>query len=121
MEAYLENLDKMFAVWNSTDEGLQEKNTDSALEHNIHFVDPNHNIIGRKKFLEMVRKTQEQIPGAVYARSSSVGFQNNFCRYHWSIKLGDKTIMTGFDMAEINDAGKVVKIVGFFGELEKQT
>jgi hypothetical protein len=28
-------------------------------------------------------------------------------------------LIDGFDMTEVNDSGKIVKVVGFFGELER--
>ncbi|MEO1657346.1 MAG: hypothetical protein AAFR65_06460 [Pseudomonadota bacterium] len=118
MEPYLDNLAKMMAVWNSTDEAEQRELIEAALEHNVHFVDPNHNIIGREAFFAMVQDTQKKIHGATYARASEIGVQNHFCRYHWSIHLGDKLLMNGFDVAEVNDGGKIAKVIGFFGELE---
>lgn len=118
MTAYLDNLDTMLSVWNTTDEEDKSARVGAALEHNVHFVDPNHNIIGQDAFLKMVTATQSKIPGAVYQRTSDVGFQNNFCRYHWAIHLDGKLLMTGFDVTEVNDAGKIVKVIGFFGELK---
>ena len=117
MTAYLDNLDTMLSVWNTTDAAEKSARVAAALEHNVHFVDPNHNIIGRDAFLKMVAATQSKIPSAVYRRTSDVGFQNNFCRYHWAIDLDGKTLMTGFDVTEVNDSGKIVKVIGFFGEL----
>ena len=115
----LENLENMLAVWNTSDESEKRVLTKAALEHNVHFVDPNHNIMGRDAFLDMVKSVQEQIPGAVYSRASEIGFQNNHCRYHWAIHINDELVMSGFDVTELNDAGKVVKVIGFFGELER--
>ena len=114
-----ENLNKMLAVWNTTDADKKRALVDAAMEHNVHFVDPNHNIIGRDAFLKMVDEAQGQIPGAVYSRASAVDAQNNHCRYHWAIHLNDELIMPGFDVTELNDAGKIVKVIGFFGELNK--
>lgn len=119
MEINRENLDKMLAVWNTTDEAEKRALTEAALEHNVHFVDPNHNIIGREAFLKMVQQVQKQVPGAVYSRASEVNVQNNHCRYHWAIHLNDKLLMPGFDVTEVNDTGKIVKVIGFFGELER--
>ena len=119
METKIENLEKMLAVWNSTDAAEKQTLTEAALEHNVHFVDPNHNIIGRQAFLSMVDQVQQQIPGAVYSHASEINVQNNHCRYHWTIHLNDKLLMPGFDVTEINDAGKIVKVIGFFGELER--
>ncbi len=119
MKTDLENLDKMLAVWNTTDETEKRGLTEAALEHNVHFVDPNHNIIGREAFLKMVEQVQKQVPGAVYSRASEINVQNNHCRYHWAIHLNGKLLMPGFDVTEVNDVGKIVKVIGFFGELER--
>lgn len=113
------NLAKMLAIWNTTDEAEKTALADEALEHNVHFVDPNHNIIGRAEFLKMVDEVQKRVPGAVYSRASEIDAQNNHCRYHWEIHLNDELLMPGFDVTEINDSGKIVKVIGFFGELDK--
>ena len=86
-----------------------ERLTKEALEHNVHFADPNHNIIGHKAFIDMVHQVHERVPGATYARNSEIDKQNNFCRYHWKIDMGEKRLMDGFDMTEVNDAGKIVR------------
>lgn len=119
MEPYLKSLNSMLAVWNTTNADEKRRLVEAALEHNVHFADPNHNIIGREPFLKMVDEVQARIPGAVYSRSSDIGFQNNFCRYHWEIRLKGQLIVSGFDVTEVNDTGKIVKIIGFFGELKK--
>ena len=114
---YEDSLIKMMRIWNTTDAAEIERLAEDALEHNLHFADPNHNIIGRKAFVGMVHLVQKQIPGAVYAHNSEIDFQNNFCRYHWKIDMGDKRLMNGFDVTEVNDVGKIVKVLGFFGPL----
>ena len=119
MSEHLDCLDKMLAVWNTEDAAEQRALVDAAMEHNVHFVDPNHNIIGRDAFLKMVELVQSQIPGAVYSRASEVDVQNNFCRYHWVIHLNGELIMPGFDVTEVNDGGKIVKVIGFFQLLER--
>jgi len=117
MEAITANLDRMLAVWNSRDLDRKRELADAALEHNVHFVDPNHNIVGREAFLTMVEHVQGVIPGAVYSRTSEIDMQNNHCRYHWAIHRDGNLLMPGFDVTEVNDAGKIVKVIGFFGVL----
>ena len=119
MPAYEDNLAAMLSVWNTKDEAAKRTAVDAALESNVHFVDPNHNIVGREAFLAMVARVQAQIPGAVYSRTSAIEIQHNHCRYHWAIHMGDQQLMAGFDMTEVNDAGRIVKVVGFFGELDR--
>jgi len=117
VDVQTENLDKMLAAWNSNDPDEIEKLANEALEHNVHFADPSHNIIGREAFVAMVHRTHKRVPSAVYSRASQIDQQNNFCRYHWAIHLGEEPLLEGFDVTEINDAGKVVKVLGFFGPL----
>lgn len=119
MPAFLDNLDHMLSAWNSKTEDDVREHVDAALEHNVHFVDPNHNIMGRDAFVDMVLAVQAQIPGAVYSRASNIDIQNNHCRYHWEIHRGGDLLMQGFDVTEVNDAGRIVKVIGFFGDLER--
>lgn len=119
MEPYLQKLNAMLGMWNASDAAEIRSLAETALEHNVHFVDPNHNIMGRDAFVAMVTAIHEQVPGAVYSRTSEVGVQNNFCRYHWAVHLNGALLLSGFDVTEVNDAGKVVKVIGFFGELER--
>lgn len=120
-DAALANLDTMLSIWNTQDAEEIRARSDAALEHNVHFVDPNHNIIGRDAFIEMVAIVQAQFPGAAYSRASRVDMQNNHCRYHWKIDWNGKRLMNGFDVTEVNDAGKIVKVIGFFGELSPES
>jgi hypothetical protein len=120
MKAYEENLGKMLAVWNTTDQAEQRALVEAALEANVHFVDPNHNLIGHEAFLKMVAEVQARLRGAVYSRASRIDMQHNHCRYHWAIHVSGAKVVDGFDMTEVNDAGRIVKVVGFFGLLERE-
>jgi hypothetical protein len=81
-------------------------------------VDPNHNIIGHDAFLKMVGEVQAEFPAAVYSRQSNIEIQNNDCRYHWAMHINGQQLMQGFGMTEVNDNGRVVEVVGFFGPLD---
>lgn len=119
MSDFRTNLDRMLAIWNSGDPAEQAELARTAMEHNVHFVDPNHNIIGHDAFLKMVALVQSGIPGAHYSRTSAIDVQNNHCRYHWAIHRDGTLLVSGFDVTEVNDGGKIVKIIGFFGELDR--
>ena len=66
-----------------------------------------------------VHRTHLRIPGARYRRASRIDLQINFCRYHREIHLGERPIVEGFGVTKINAAGKVVKVIGFFGILDR--
>ncbi len=119
MQHFITSLDTMFAVWNSSDPAEQQRLADQALDEHVHFVDPNHDIVGRDAFLAMVGHVQQLIPGAVYARAAGIDVQHDYCRYHWSIHRDGRQLMTGFDVTKLNDVGRIVQVIGFFGELAR--
>jgi hypothetical protein len=108
----------MLAIWNTEDPERRREMAEGSMEHNVHFVDPRHNIVGREPFLAMVAATREAFPGAVYRHASRIEMQNNFCRHHWAIDYQGKRAMEGFDVTEVDDAGRIVKVIGFFGRLD---
>jgi hypothetical protein len=118
MQPHEANLKTMLAIWNTPNADTRREMAEASMEHNVHFVDPRHNIIGRGAFLKMVAETRAAFPAAVYRHNSPIEMQNNFCRHHWAIDIDGKRAMDGFDVTEVNDAGKVVKVIGFFGRLD---
>lgn len=66
----------------------------------------------------MVAEIRAAFPSARYRHASRIEMQYNFCRRHWAIEMDGQTAMEGFDVTEVNDAGKVVKVIGFFGRLD---
>ena len=121
MDSYPKALNDMMAIWNEPDADARQRLADSALETNLHFVDPNYNILGRKAFLDMVATTREKFPGLTYAHDGDMDMQNNFYRYHWIITKGDTPVMKGFDVTEVSDSGKILKVIGFFGEISRSS
>ena len=111
-------IDRMLSVWNMADAGERAEVVAEVLEHNVHFVDPPYNIVGRADFLDMVEATRAANPGLSYGRASQVDVQNNYCRYDWTITREGKTVMQGLDVVEFTDSGKIRKVIGFFGPLK---
>jgi hypothetical protein len=118
MSTYPESLEIMLAAWNEADPEKVRFHLEQALVTNVHFVDPNFDIIGIDAFENMVHAVQKKIPGAVYSHASLPDSHHNLYRYYWAIHHNDKLIMPGFDVTEINDAGKIVNVFGFFGKLD---
>jgi hypothetical protein len=38
-------------------------------------------------------------------------------RYAWAIHQNGKLVLPGFDVAEVDDSGRVTRVLGFFGPL----
>ncbi len=119
MTDYPESLAHMLAAWNESDATKVRDHLDKALSENVRFVDPTIDVSGIDGFERNVHEVHAQIPGAVYSRTSAVDSQHNFHRYHWAIHQEGKLILSGFDVTETDEQGKVACVIGFFGELSE--
>ncbi|MEX1667190.1 hypothetical protein [Zhongshania arctica] len=119
MANYPEALDHMLAAWNEADAAKVRNHLDKALDSNVRFVDPSIDVTGIEGFEHNIHDVKSKIPGAVYSRSSGVDSQHNFHRYHWAIHQEGQLLLSGFDVTETDEQGKVRCVIGFFGEVPK--
>ncbi len=120
MSDYPKTFDHMLAAWNEPDDSLVRSHLDKALAPGVRFVDPSIDVTGVDGFEANVHEVKSKHPGNVYSRTSAVDSQNGFHRYHWAIhsKDGD-LVLPGFDVVETDEDGRVVCVIGFFGDLPK--
>jgi hypothetical protein len=118
MPEYLKHLNLMLAAWNEPEPTRIRPLLDQALAISIRFVDPSIDLTGIDAFEANIHETHSRLPRAVYSRTSQVDSQHGFHRYHWAIHQKAELIMPGFDVAETDDSGRVVSVIGFFGLLE---
>ena len=58
-------------------------------------------------------------PGHRFARTTAIDSHHGFARYGWDLVGPDGTVaVSGIDVVEFDEAGKLQRIVGFFGPLE---
>jgi hypothetical protein len=57
--------------------------------------------------------------GHRFVRTTAIDAHHGFARYGWDLVASDRTVaVSGIDVAQFDDAGKLLRIVGFFGPLE---
>ncbi len=113
-----ESFDLMLAAWNEPDPSKVRGPLEQALAPGVHFVDPSVDIVGIDAFEENVHRVHEQIPGAIYSRTSDVDAHHGHHRYHWAIHLDGELLLAGFDVAVTDGDDRVEKVIGFFGPLD---
>jgi hypothetical protein len=107
----------MLAAWNEADPALVRRHLEQALVPGAEFIDPSIVTRGLDEFEANVLAVQASVPGAVYSRTSGVDSHHGLHRYSWQISRDGETVITGFDVTEVDDDGKVVRVLGFFGPL----
>lgn len=117
MANYPESLDHMLAAWNEPESSKVRAHLERALAPGIHFVDPSIDVRGIDGFEANVHEVQARLPGATYSRTSGVDAHHGFYRYHWAIHRDGELVVPGFDVTEVDDEGKVLKVIGFFGPI----
>ncbi|MEM7670758.1 MAG: nuclear transport factor 2 family protein [Pseudomonadota bacterium] len=112
-----ESFQAMLDAWNETDPDKIRRHLDRALDPQVEFADPNYHIRGIAAFEAMVRGFRTQFPDGTAKHTSGMNYHHNRYRYSWLVSIGGKPAVHGMDVTEVNDAGKVVRIDGFFGDL----
>ena len=115
MSKYPEQFDHMMAAWNETEAGRVREHLERALSPAIRFVDPSIDLTGLDAFEANVHAVQARLPGASYKRSSGIDSHNGFFRYHWEIHQDGKLVLPGFEVAQTDESGQVLLVIGFFG------
>ena len=122
MSSYPESFDHMLAAWNEPDPELVRSHLEKALSPGVRFVDPSIDTTGIDGFEANVHEVKKNNPGYVYSRVSAVDSQHGFHRYHWAIHNKDgELVLPGFDVVETDENERVASVVGFFGELPKDS
>lgn len=81
-------------------------------------VDPPLAGAGRDEITGMGAMLLQQFPGHTFRRTSAIDAHHQFARYGWDLVSPDgNVVLNGTDVVEIDDAGKLKGIVGFFGPL----
>jgi hypothetical protein len=117
MTAIPELFDIFLAGWNEWDADKRRALFEQVVSPDVEFTDPLHRLSGREAFLEMVADFQRTRPGAVTVRTSQIDRHHNVARYHWAILIDGKKLIDGFDSVEFDEAGRFVRIRGYFGLL----
>ncbi len=115
--AHPESFDHMLAAWNEADPTKVRGHLERALAPTVEFIDPSIVTRGIDEFEANVHEVHERLPGAVYSRASAVDSHHNVHRYAWQISVDGEVLLPGFDVTEVDDDGKVVRVLGFFGPL----
>lgn len=114
---YPNSLDHMLAAWNESDPSMVRSHLERALASGVEFVDPSVETHGLDEFEANVHNVQAGLPGAEYSRTSGVDSHHGLHRYSWQISRDGEIVVTGFDVTEVDDDGKVKRVLGFFGPL----
>lgn len=81
-------------------------------------VDPPFEGAGHEGIAAMADVVLTHYAGHRFRRTTGVDTHHQFARYGWELAAGDGTLaVSGTDVVEFDDAGRLVRVIGFFGDL----
>ena len=82
-------------------------------------IDPPFDGLGHEAIAAMADTVLAHYPGHTFQRTTVVDEHHGFARYGWALVAPDGTpAVTGTDFVQLDDAGRIRRILGFFGDLE---
>lgn len=111
-----ESFANYLAAWNEPDIGRIRSHLDGAVAPDVLFVDPANTTRGIDELQKMIVDARHERPTASYHRTSGVDGHNLRYRYLWEVRLDGKPLIPGMDVTTTDEAGRIVRIDGFFGE-----
>ncbi|MBT8214949.1 MAG: hypothetical protein KJP12_06960 [Acidimicrobiia bacterium] len=118
--AHPESLDHMLAAWNESEPEKVRAHLEKALSPQVEFIDPSIVTWGIDEFEANVHAVHARVPGAEYRRTSGVDSHHGLYRYAWEIRRDGELVLPGFDVSEVDEEGRVLRVLGFFGPLPER-
>lgn len=112
-------VDAYLDVWNETDAAARRKKIESLWAENGVYTDPMASVSGRDGFDQVVGGAQAQFQGLKFARGRTYDEHHNIARFTWELvpAEGAEAIAIGFDVAVLNDNGKIQGVYGFIDKM----
>jgi SnoaL-like domain len=119
-ETVVDNVLDYVAAWNEADAGARLKILEDCWAEDAVYVDPNVELKGRAALSERISTVQASRPGARIEMMSGIDLHHNVVRFLWRLVHADgSTGDISIDFGEVDAAGRLTKIAGFFGEPPK--
>ena len=85
-------------------------------------IDPPLEGTGVEAIADLVDVILTHYPAHRFVRTTACDTHHDVVRYGWELRAPDGAVaVSGLDVAELNAAGRITRIVGFFGDLLPQT
>lgn len=104
------------AAWNEADPAARRTILDAVWAADGVYCDPSTVVEGRDALSGHIGGFQEQMAGHAIVTTSGVEEHHGWFRFAWRLTAADGTpVVDGFDVGELDDDGRIRRIVGFFG------
>ena len=113
-------IDRYCQAWSDPDPEQRRALLNDVWAYGATYTDPTVHAVGAAALLDHIANVQERRPGGRVMRTSAVECHHDVARFEWHAVLPDSTVIReGIDIAILNAAGKITRMIGFFCPLPK--
>jgi SnoaL-like domain len=106
--------DRYLATWNEADEARRLALIAELWNPQGRYADPLMSGQGHEGIARMIAAARTQFPGLVFAPRGAADGHGPFARFSWSLGPdGGTPVAGGTDVARLDEAGRVVEVIGF--------
>jgi len=106
--------ERYLATWNEGDDARRQALVAALWSPQGRYVDPLMSGQGHDGIARMIAAARKQFPGLVFTVRGQADGHGPFARFSWSLgPAGGAPVAGGTDVARLDDAGRVVEVVGF--------
>jgi hypothetical protein len=110
-------VDSYFQMWNETDGDRRLAAITRAWTPGGSYVDPMHVASGVGELDAMAAGLQQHYPGHRFRLTDPVEAHHDRARWGWEFVAPDgTTVISGVDFAQLDQAGRLREVVGFFAQ-----
>ncbi|TDC22467.1 nuclear transport factor 2 family protein [Streptomyces sp. 8K308] len=106
--------ERYLAVWNETDPEARRELVAAVFAEDVEYVDPLASVRGRAGIDGVIAAAQGQFDGLVFTPGGPVDAHHDIARFTWHLgPEGADPIVIGFDVAVLDEDGRIRQVFGF--------
>lgn len=110
------------AAWNEPEAARRAPMIAAVWADDGRLIDPPFAVQGHEAILGAMSGVHEQYPGHVFRQVSAVDAHHDQFRYAWEfVSPGGDVVLAGIDTGQVTDDGRLQRVAGFWGDLEKMS
>lgn len=119
LRSVTENIDKHLEAYALADAARRDALVAVAWNADGELLDPPLEGHGRAEISALADVVLTHYAGHKFVRTTAVDAHHGFARYGWDLRASDGTnAVSGIDVVQFDEEGKLLRVVGFFGPLE---
>jgi SnoaL-like domain len=105
---------RYLAAWNETDPAARAAALAALFAADVRYTDPLVTAEGRDALDATIGAVQQQFPGFAFRLAGPVDAHHDQLRFAWELgPAGQDAPVAGFDVAVVDDSGRIATVLGF--------